>query len=356
MPRGMVPKPKAATSEAMDDEPSNSPLAPARRSDRLPVPSSRRRLGHPNAADYNLPSISAPVRVPPKAKPKEIHESLYPIFWLEVLDKAHQKWIPVDPLVTVTVAKPRSFEPPASDRENHMSYVVAFEEEGTARDVTRRYTAAYNAKTRKVRVESTRGGEKWWKKTMKLYSRGWKTDVEQIEDGELMSAEAREPMPKNVTDFKDHPYYALERHLKRNEVLVGDAVVGKVAAGRDPAKPGQKKLENVFRRRDVKTVRSSDAWYRLGRDIKIGEQPTKTVATKRRPEDDDDDNDADERAGTNLYTEEQTELCNIPPIVNGQVPKNSYGNLDVFVPTMVPLGGVHIPCTYSNQLIHNLDS
>merc|ERR1712098_595107 len=50
----------------------------------------------------------------------------------------------------------------------------------------------------------------------------------------------------------------------------------------------------------------------------------------------------EERAGVNLYTEDQTELYESPPVVNGRVPKNSYGNLDVYVPSMVPKGGVHI--------------
>ena len=305
-----------------------------------------RRLGHPNAADYHMPDISAPVITPPKPKVKIIHESPYPVFWVEVLDDAHQKWFPVDPLVTETIARPRSFEPPASDRENNMSYVIAFEEEGTARDVTRRYTKAYNAKTRKNRVDSTEGGIKWWRRTMRAYSRGWRSDLDQIEDTELAATEAKEPMPKNVADFKDHPYYALERHLKRNEVLTSTHEIGKVAAGRDPSNPGQKKLESIYRRRDVKTVRSADAWYRLGKEVKMGEQPVKTVAAKRRPEDEnlDDDVDMDERAGTNLYTESQTELYEAPPIVNGRVPKNSFGNLDIFVPSMVPKGGIHIPC------------
>ena len=333
--------------EAVDINGPDSPFKTAGGSSSTALPfTPLRRLGHPNAADYHMPDISAPVITPPKPKIKIIHESPYPIFWVEVLDEAHQKWLPVDPLVTETIARPRSFEPPASDRENNMSYVVAFEEEGTARDVTRRYTKAYNAKTIKNRVDSTEGGIKWWRRTMRAYSRGWRSDLDQIEDTELAASEAKEPMPKNVADFKDHPYYALERHLKRNEVLVSTRETGKVAAGRDPSNPGQKKLESIYRRRDVKTVRSADAWYRLGKEVKIGEQPVKTVPTKRRPEDEnlDDDVDMDERAGTNLYTESQTELYEAPPIVNGRVPRNSFGNLDIFVPSMVPKGGVHIPC------------
>lgn len=304
----------------------------------------RRRLGHPNAADYHMPEMSAAARLPPKPKPKVIHESSYPVFWVEVFDEAHQKWFPVDPLVTETVAKPRAFEPPASDRENSMSYVIAFEEEGCARDITRRYTKAYNAKTRKNRVESTPGGERWWRRAMRPYRRGWTSDVDQIEDTELAAAEAREPMPKNIQDFKDHPYYALERHLKRNEVLISTREVGKIAAGRDSGTPGGKKLESIYRRKDVKVARSADTWYRLGRDIKMGEQPVKTVAAKTRSGEDEMNDGMEERAGTNLYTEDQTELYVAPPIVNGRVPKNSFGNLDIFVPSMVPKGGTHIPC------------
>ncbi|KAL1836926.1 hypothetical protein VTK73DRAFT_4879 [Phialemonium thermophilum] len=31
-----------------------------------------------------------------------------------------------------------------------------------------------------------------------------------------------------------------------------------------------------------------------------------------------------------------------PPVVDGRVPKNKFGNLEVYVPTMVPRGGVHV--------------
>lgn len=181
---------------------------------------------------------------------------------------------------------------------------------------------------------------------MKRYRRGYTSDIDQIEDTELAAAEAREPMPKNIADFKDHPYYALERHLKRNEIIVSTRECGKVAAGRDSqGRPGMKKMESIYRRKDVKIVKSADSWYRLGRDVKLGEQPVKTVPAKRRPGDDDEEDmgDAgDERAGTNLYTEDQTELYVAPSVVDGRIPRNSFGNLDVFVPSMVPPGGVHI--------------
>jgi xeroderma pigmentosum group C-complementing protein len=329
--------------EIVDLQGSNSPFQSRDTSD-LGMPfSARRRLGHPHAAGYHVPEMSIPLPRPkPKPKPRPIRESPYPIFWVEALDKAHQKWIPVDALVSESVAKPRQFEPPASDSENNMSYVVAFDEEGTAKDVTRRYAKAFNAKTRKLRVDSADGSEKWWRKALRIYSRGFKTDADQAEDDELAVAEAREPMPKNVADFKDHPVYALERHLRRNEVLINRHETGRVATGKDST-GGKKKLESVYRRSDVRLVKSADAWYRVGREIKIGEQPVKIVAAKKQDDMDAMDGEV-ESSGTGLYTEDQTELYNPPPVVNGRVPRNAYGNLDVYVPSMVPRGGVHIPC------------
>ena len=50
-----------------------------------------------------------------------------------------------------------------------------------------------------------------------------------------------------------------------------------------------------------------------------------------------------ENAGTALYAPYQTSLYIAPPVVNGQIPKNVYGNLDVYAPSMVPPGGSHIP-------------
>lgn len=359
-----MPKSYAAASKrdspATSDDETKPSIAPAKRlgiGDPLPhVPgmysSPRRRLGHPNAADYDVPEMSAPPRPPrppQKLKPKPITESPHPVFWVEVLDEAHQKWLPVDPLVTDTIAKPRAFEPPMADRENNMSYVVAFDDEGSARDVTKRYTKAFNAKTRKVRIEATPGGDKWWRRTMRIYSRGTTSDLDQIEDIELAANEAKEPMPKNIADFKDHPVYALERHLKRNELLVATREVGKVAAGRDSSVPGGKKLESVYRRRDVKIARSADAWYRLGRDIKMMEQPVKTVPAKRRPDDDSFENGLDERPGTNLYTQDQTDIYEAPPVVNGQIPKNTFGNIDIYVPSMVPKGGIHMRRKFSTS-------
>lgn len=316
----------------------------------------RRRLGHPNAMAYNFePLKPAPKKVVTTFDTsKMIKESSHPIYWVEVLDVGYQKWQPVDPVVTHTFWKPKVFEPPITDRENSMSYVVAFEADGTARDVTKRYAKAYAAKTRKLRIETAMdGGEKWWRKAMKPFRRHTPDDLDQIEDNELTGVEAREPMPRNVQDFKDHPVYALERHLRRNEVLAPDAKPsGTVGAG--PKAP----LEKIYRRKDVRIARSADKWYRLGRELKPGEVPVKWLPKKARPKGSkfdvqEDEGQADE-AGTPVYTQDQTELYIPDPVRKGRVPKNKFGNIDVYVPSMVPQGGVHVRNEYAARAAFTL--
>ena len=56
----------------------------------------------------------------------------------------------------------------------------------------------------------------------------------------------------------------------------------------------------------------------------------------------DDESFGDDGAGTTLYAPFQTEAYIPPPVFNGQVPKNAFGNIDVYVQSMVPPGGVHI--------------
>ena len=276
-------------------------------------------------------------------KKKPIRESPYPIFWVEVFSTALQKWLPVDPIVTKNIAKSSKFEPPASDLGNSLSYVLAFEEDGSARDVTKWYTRAYNAKTRRQRVESTKEGEKWWKRVMRMYKRPYALDRDMVEDAELAGKEAIEGMPKNIAEFKNHPHYALGRHLRRNEVIHPKREVGKVSAAR--LADGDRAVESVYRRRDVHVVKSEDAWYRLGREVKDGEEALKVVVPRRRkdPLFDEDASEAEESvAGTLMYAAFQTITYKAPPVVNGRIPRNVYGNLDIYVASMIPAGGVHI--------------
>ncbi|KAJ5525465.1 hypothetical protein N7494_012115 [Penicillium frequentans] len=305
------------------------------------TPTRPRRIGRPEF-------ISRPTKSSTRTEPRPIsQESAHPVFWVEVFNEAVQKWFAVDPIVTKSLAKPSKFEPPASDPYNNMSYVIAFEDDASVRDVTRRYAKAFNAKTRKVRIESTRNGEQWWNKAMMAYEKPFLEDRDEAEISELTSKSAAEPMPRNIQDFKDHPIYAIKRHLRRNEVVFPERVIGHVGLSKTTSKSDN--LEPVYRRSDVHVVRSADKWYRLGRDVKVGEQPLKRVPATRPKSGFASDEEGEETEHTPLYAEFQTEVYKPPPVVGGRIPKNAYGNLDVYVPSMVPPGAVHIKRTEASR-------
>ncbi|KAI1106586.1 Rad4-domain-containing protein [Jackrogersella minutella] len=340
-PLGKPPKAKGNTSLAerfaRQSKSNDTPGSPAESSSSV-----HRRLGHPNATAFHVPRIpTAPSSREAPPVPKKIRESPYPVYWVEILDEGHQKWQPADPLVTDSFWKPQKLEPPASDRENCMAYVVAFEADGTAKDVTCRYTKAYNAKTRKMRIESAEtAGEKWWRKALQAFSRGFVQDLDQIEENELNAIRLREPMPRNIADFKNHPIYVLERHLRRNEVLVPNASAsGTMGAGSSGP------LEKVYRRKDVRIAHSMEKWYRMGQEVLPNQIPAKFLPkqTKQKTDLFDDDMvDDDGPNGTPIYTFDQTIQFKHPPVVNGRVPKNRFRNIDLYVPSMVPEGGAYV--------------
>ena len=271
---------------------------------------------------------------------KEFQESAYPVWWVEVFVPGLMQWQAIDPLVRSTIDKPNSFEPPASDIQNSLSYVIAFEDDGTAKDVTRRYTKHYNARVRKLRVESTKHGFEWWEKITNHFMKSIPENRDQIEAAALDRRLALEGMPKNVQDFKGHPIYVLERHLRQNQVIEPKIECGKLSVGVGKSQ----KLESVYRAKDVYTCRSSEGWYRRGKDVRVGEQPLSRITPRRKRAISvhvDDDSEPEEESVA-LYAEFQTDIYIPPPVSQGTVPRNRYGNLDVYTKSMIPAGGVHV--------------
>ena len=286
------------------------------------------------------PSLSAPKRKPP-AMPKPqvqqvqpIVENAYPIYWAEVFDAGAQTWYPLDPLVTDTVNKETAFEPPASETENDLLYIIGFEKDGSARDLTRRYTKQYNAKVRRKRVDSVSSGQLWWQRLMKLYKCRYQRDRNDIEDGLMAQKELSEGIPNNVADLKNHPHFVIERHLHKDEIIEPRRECGTIRIGK--TKPAT--IEKVYPRKHVLKLRSSLTWYMRGRQVKAGEQPLKS---RERKGDFDDTEYGFSNDG--LFSEQQTEIYVPEPVVNGVIPKNQYGNIDLFTPSMIPPGATHFP-------------
>ncbi|KAK6351238.1 hypothetical protein TWF718_004408 [Orbilia javanica] len=308
----------------------------------------------PVRANFRVAPPVAPVRTggvagPPKGKKKttkkiQIHDPTLPTYWVEVFDVINQSWITIDPLDAGIIRPLTNLEPPQWDWENEMSYVIAFDNDNNVRDITRKYVKGYNGYTRSLRVEATLDGAKWWKKALRLYTLPdyLAPDRDQFEDGLMNDRLLKEGIPKSLAAMKNHPVFAIEEQLRQNEVIHP-----KVECGTMTGK--NKKPIPVYRRQNVKQVKSATQWYMLGREIKAGEQPLKhKKARKAKRASDPDDMDLDEMGDmdgmdTGMYAHFQTILYQPDPCIGPIVPKNAYGNIDIYVPSMLPEGGVHIP-------------
>ncbi|KAJ3735857.1 hypothetical protein DFJ43DRAFT_1207547 [Lentinula guzmanii] len=333
-----------------------------------------------------------------------------PTYWTEVFSKADSRWIPVDP-IRGFVNKRHVFDPsrsssnsasPSSSGDNRLVYVVAFEEDGFARDVTRRYAREYSAKVAKVQGGSTTGINRartqWWEGVLGLVTRPFRLNRDDIEDEEFETAQLMEGMPTSMTGFKDHPLYVLTRHLKQNETIYpppGPALGTGTGASTPRNHHGSRshtpelgkfRGEPVYPRSSVVSLKTPENWLRSeGRSIRKGEVPMKYVKLRastigRRREIEMikegmkdmqgrtkvqevngvigihvDELGSEERAGTpgranaegeimqGLYARNQTELYVPDPVIDGIVPKNQFGNIDLYVETMLPKGAVHMP-------------
>ncbi|GFO49290.1 DNA repair protein complementing xp-c cells homolog [Plakobranchus ocellatus] len=240
-------------------------------------------------------------------------------FWMEIYFPEKKKWICFD-CFKCQFGKPYSLENSAT---SPLTYVVAFKNDGSVKDVTARYAKLWMSHTRKQRVD-----QDWWEETLGFFS-STPHEEDMLEDDEIKGQLLVRPMPTSIADFKSHPLYALRRHLLKFEAIYPDSSI--------PL--GYIKQEPIYARECVHTLHSRDNWLKEGRLVRLAEQPYKMVKSRpkwNKPKANPDELDLE------LYGEWQTEKYIPPPAVNGKVPKNEYGNLEIFKPWMLPLGTVQL--------------
>ncbi|CDZ97394.1 Nucleotide excision repair complex XPC-HR23B, subunit XPC/DPB11 [Phaffia rhodozyma] len=278
-----------------------------------------------------------------------------PIFWAEVYSRPDQEWIPVDP-VRGFLRKAKEYEPLPGTGEgsrNKMLYVVGFEEDGSVKDLTAKYSSTLSDKTLKQRVPVVRIGkttEDWWGDLMERLGRGYKLQRDVVEDAKLEYNIKKKigGMPATLSAFHNHPDYVLERHLKREEV-----VFPKIQHSLFRGEP-------VYKRSNVLQCKTVENWMRFGRAVKENEIPMKWVKTRavtitRRREAEAFKEESGEEMRQPLYAESQTAIWTADPIVNGKIPRNGFGNIDLFAPTMLPPGAVHLPFKGIAKVAKDLD-
>ncbi|KAK1834246.1 hypothetical protein QBC39DRAFT_431678 [Podospora conica] len=351
-PRG---RPSRRTTAMKSQETSDSELVP----------------DHANSDDE--PAIE-PQQIPEKRGKTYDADLEFPHYWTEILSPVTNKYLPVDCLVKSVIATSRelveSLEPRGSKADKTrqvMAYVVAFSPDGTAKDVTVRYvkgqvmpgrTKGNRLPLEKIPVYDHNGKIKqhdlvdWFVKVMKNYARGDAkhplTDADRDEDAtDLQPAQAEKKVIKEGDEtlqyYKQSKEFALERHLKREEALLPGAKPVKTFTNKGKGQP-----EPVYARADVVQVKSAETWRKQGRAPKAGEEPLKRVpyraaTTNRRREIAEAERETGAKVLQGLYSEDQTDWIIPPPIEGGVIPKNEYGNIDLFVKRMCPEGAVHLP-------------
>ncbi|KAE8322973.1 Rad4 transglutaminase-like domain-containing protein [Aspergillus sergii] len=307
-------------------------------------------------------------RTNPKGYDKDLP---VPIYWTEVASPVTHQIIPVDPLVlpnavATTPELQAAFEPRGAKAEKAkqvICYVIAYSSDKTAKDVTTRYlrrrtwpgkTKGYRMPVEKIPVPGRRGKfheYNWFRVILRIYERSTKsrTAVDDLEDAnDLVPNQPEKKTAKEgdtLQSLKASTEFVLERFLRREEALKpGSQHVRTFVSG----KGTKAKEEKIYRRADVLKCLSAESWHKEGRQIKKGEAPLKRVPIRavtllRKREVDELERETGEKPKQGLYAKYQTEYIIPPPIRNGVIPKNDYGNIDCFVPSMVPRGATHIP-------------
>ena len=287
-------------------------------------------------------------------------------------DKTIERWIHVD-VVRHLIDRPSSVEWLRPKTENLM-YVFAIDNAGKLVDVLERYSFRPSAARKQHFPDKYKEYENWLPYVMSSFNRA--ADVrgqgngEAYPSGKRASEEQRElstlrlneQIPTTKNAFRTHPLYALESLLTQNQVIHGaDKAVGYFRGA------------PVYKREHVTTLHTEKYWKRECREVKEGEYNTPAkFATKSLPqgqggpqmlsdrltsdEDDEDEEHAQKRTvEVPLYGFWQTQVYVPPPVTDGKIPRNDFGNWEVWTAGHVPSGALHLNLPKIELTVKKLD-
>ncbi|KAG5311543.1 XPC protein, partial [Acromyrmex insinuator] len=217
-------------------------------------------------------------------------------------------------------------------------YVIAYNSERLVKDVTRRYCPQWLSVTRKQRID-----EKWWIETLSYWQEK-ETTMSKQENELLLQKELEQPLPKTIGECKGHPLYVLVRHLLKYEALYPPDCVplGHLKTG-----------EAIYSRYCVHTLCSRETWLKKARVVKPKQDAYKIV--KALPKYDKLSGMRLKDSALELFGEWQTTDYVPPEARDGIVPRNEYGNVDLFKKCMLPKGTVHIILPGLNRIARKLN-
>ncbi|KAL7986143.1 hypothetical protein Chor_011309 [Crotalus horridus] len=225
--------------------------------------------------------------------------------WVEVFLEREDRWVCVD-CMHGNVGHPLECFKYAS---KPVYYIIGIDDNGSVKDITQRYDPAWMTATRKCRVDA-----QWWEDTLEPYKSSF-VERDTKEEREFLAKLQNQPLPKSVSEYKNHPLYALKRHLLKYEAIYPEtaSIIGYCRG------------EAVYSRDCIHTLHSKDTWLKQARVVRIGEVPYKTE--KYQP----------------------------PLAVDGKVPRNEFGNVYLFQPSMLPIGCVLLKLPNLHRVARKLD-
>jgi len=196
-----------------------------------------------------------------------------------------------------------------------------------AKDLTCKYASNWMTTCRKLRTDP-----EWIQETMDFYRQA--DFLEAAENMQIQKELVQKPMPSTISEFKNHPLYALRRHLLKFEAIYPEE-----------QKPlGVLKGEPIYPRSAVHELMSAFKWREQARLVRVDEKPYKIV--KARPKfhrvGPGEWKKEEEPRDLELFGSWQTEPYLAPPAVDGKVPRNDFGNVELFQMSMLPSGTVYI--------------
>ncbi|XP_042234474.1 DNA repair protein complementing XP-C cells homolog [Homarus americanus] len=252
--------------------------------------------------------------------------------WAEVYVEEEEKWVCVD----VTRRKIHCTAEIGARMPATSAYITAYNANLTVKDVSKRYVPSWLSNENKLRCCS-----KWWEKVLRSF-KGQRTRLDKEEDKEMDLNLKEQPLPKSIGEYKNHPLYALQRHLLKFEAIYPP----------DVSPVGFIRSEPVYPRDSIYNLHSRDTWMKEAKTVIVGEEPYKVV--KARPKWDKLTCKVIKDLPLELYGEWQVEDYE-PPVASGGKVLNEYGNVELFKPTMLPKGCVHIPIGGLNRLAQKLN-
>ncbi|KAJ0098902.1 hypothetical protein Patl1_21240 [Pistacia atlantica] len=282
-----------------------------------------------------------------------------PLYWAEVYCSGENftgKWVHVD-AANAIIDGEQKVEAAASACKIALRYVVAFAGHG-AKDVTRRYCMKWH------KIASKRVNPAWWDavlaplRGLESGATGGTMHMEKnhgnsagnsghnvessvaarssLEDMEMETRALTEPLPTNQQAYRNHQLYAIERWLNKYQIIHPKGPVLGFCSGHP-----------VYPRTCVQTLKTKERWLREALQVKVNELPVKVIKNstklkKGQVYEAEDHDEVDSKGNIELYGKWQLEPLCLPHAVNGIVPKNERGQVDMWSEKCLPPGTVHL--------------